>query len=114
MELTRSDWVAAFGLALALGAFALGPNLAVEFADWIRAAAGAVGMGVVAWRVALSDEVARLLALKAAGLSFFVCLVAAWVMPLLGVMSSESLTSCAWALMMAVWLVCWTVLRVRQ
>lgn len=107
------DWVAGAGVLAVLAIVLLARWLIPEAAA-IEAVAGAVGVLLVAWRVWAADEVARLLALKAAAMSFFFCLVLAWAAPLLGANNASTFFVYAWAVMMGVWLACWLVLRVRQ
>ena len=107
------DAIAGGGLAAAILAFAAAPHLAPGVADQAQLASGLVGLSIVAAHVVASDEVARSLALKAAGVAFCLGLAGA-LAAALGFASPDLVQKKGWAFLMGAWLVAWIGLRVRQ
>lgn len=99
------------GVVGAVGAFGAAPSFAGEHLSTVQFLAGLVGLIAVAAHVLAADEVERLLAWKAAAMSFAVCLVAAWAAATIGL---PALWRYAWAVMMALWMLAYLALRLRQ
>lgn len=99
------------GVLVAVSAFGAAPGIAGEHQSTLQFVAGLVGLVAVAVHMLAADEVERLLAARAASISFGVCLVAAWAAATIGLPAAWDY---AWALMMALWMSAYSALRLRQ
>jgi len=114
----RNSWTAtlvlAAGLCVSLAAYALAPSIWSVHAALLKLTAALTGLLVVAVYAWRSDEVQRRLVLDASAWAFFICVALALAVSLLDWPASPIMRDQAWAVLMMVWLIAWTVLRVRQ
>ncbi len=99
------------GVLGAVGVFGAAPSFAGEYLPTVQFLAGLVGLIAVAAHVLAADEVERLVVWQAAAISFALCLVIAWAAATIGL---PALWGYAWAVMMALWMLAYLTLRLRQ
>lgn len=113
MSWLRKNLAPSLGVLAALAGFAFAPAVPGGGADWARIGASVLGLLVVAIATLRGDEVERGLVFKACGAAFALSLCAAIAVAILGEPSAEIVARYAWAGLMAAWLVCWALLRMR-
>jgi len=100
------------GVLAAVGLFAMSPHLPAS--EWVRLGAALVGLVVIAAHALRGDEVERRLAIDAGAAAFALSLGGAFAAALFATPSQDLVVRYGWAVMMALWLAAWALLRLRQ
>lgn len=108
---SRRDFFFAMPFLFLLGLYAL----AGGWPDPVRAVLALAATGIVAAHIATGDEVVRGRAFRAGALAFSLVMLAAMAMAFTGLPAwLATHTGDAWAGLIAIYLACWTILRLLR